>query len=81
MKKNELTKIKALDLKELTQKIKRVKGEIASLVMDKNMKKLKDIKMVIKKRRDLAQILTIMRQRQMLEELESESQMSQRSQK
>lgn len=69
MKKNDLTQIKGLDLKELSIKAKALKDEIANLIMDKSMKKLKGIKMISKKRKDLAQILTIFRQKQMLEEL------------
>lgn len=71
MKKNELVKIKRLDLKELKAKQKSFKDEIANLVMDKNMKKLKDLRGISKKRKDLAQVLTILRQKQLLAELES----------
>ena len=69
MKRNELTQIKGLDVKELKDKAKILKGEIAKLTMEKNMKKLKDLKTVSKKRKDLAQILTVVRQKQLLEEL------------
>lgn len=70
MKKNELIKIKVLDLKELRTKAKNIKDEIANLVMDKNMKKLKDVKKIAKTKRDLAQVMTIIRQKEMLDELE-----------
>ena len=70
MKKNDLIQIKALDLKELGVKAKSLKADIASLVVDKNMKKLKDIKSISKKRKDLAQVLTVLRQKQLLEQLE-----------
>lgn len=73
MKKQELVQIKALDVKELKEKVKTFRKEIADLVLDKNMNKLKDLKMIYKKRKDLAQILTIMRQKQLLAELESKS--------
>lgn len=71
MKKGELTQIKGLSIKELLEKGKTLQGEIANLLMDKNMKKLKDIKSVGKKRKDLAQVLTVARQKQLLAELES----------
>lgn len=71
MKKRELTQIKGLAVKELILKAKAIKGEIANLVIDKNMKKLKDTRSIFKKRKDLAQILTIIRQKQLLEELEA----------
>ncbi len=81
MKKNELTQIKGLDPKELRNKAKNIKDEIANLVMDKNMKKLKDVKKISKKRRDLAQVLTVMRQKELLAELESKSQISHKESK
>lgn len=71
MKKNDFVQIKGLDLKELRLKVKTVQGEITDLLLDKNMKKSKDLKIVSKKRKDLAQILTIIRQKELLEELES----------
>ena len=52
------------------EKVRTLKGEIAELILDKNMNKLKDIKSIGKKKRDIAQILTVVRQKQMLEELE-----------
>lgn len=70
MKKNELTQIKGLDLKELSVKAKTLRGEISGLIIDKNMKKLKDVKSVSKKRKDLAQVLTVIRQKELLTELE-----------
>lgn len=71
MKKQALMQIKGLDLKELMEKAKAIKAEIADTVMDKNMKKLKDVKVVGKKRRDLAQVLTILRQKEILQQLEA----------
>lgn len=71
MKRNDLTQIKGLDLKELIVKAKFVRKGIADMVLDKNMKNLKDIKIIIKKRKDLAQILTVMRQKELLAKLES----------
>lgn len=71
MKKTELNSLKGLSIKELVDKVKLIKREIAEAVFDKNMKKLKDIKSVFKKRKDLARILTILKQKQLLKELES----------
>lgn len=71
MKKNDFVQIKGLDIKELTEKIKTLKKDMADLVLDKNMKKLKDLKSVGKKKIDLAQILTVLRQKQLLVVLES----------
>ncbi|MCR4305506.1 MAG: 50S ribosomal protein L29 [Candidatus Daviesbacteria bacterium] len=73
MKKQEYTQIKGLDLKELDDKAKALREEIANLVMDKNMKKLKDPKMVSKKKKELAQILTVVKQKELLAELETKT--------
>lgn len=70
MKKNELNQAKGLSLNELREKAKSLRDEIANLILDKNIKKLKDLKMISKKRKDLAQVLTILRQKQLLTELE-----------
>ena len=71
MKKQELIQIKGFDLKELRVKAKALKEEIAKLTLDKNMKKLKDLKTISKKRKDLARVLTVIRQKELLFELES----------
>lgn len=70
MKKNEFVQIKGLSLKELSDKAKTIRKEIEEKVLDKNRSKLKDLKMVSKKRKDLAQVLTVVRQKQLLVELE-----------
>ncbi len=82
MKKNDLNQIKALSVKELFDKAKLIRKELAEVVFDKNMNKLKDLKAVSKKRKDLAQVLTVMKQKELLEQLESrvESQESSKEQ-
>lgn len=70
MKKNEFVIIKGLDIKELRLKSKAFKKEIADLTMDKNMKKLKDLKSIDKKRKELAQVLTVLNQKELLAKLE-----------
>lgn len=71
MKKNDFVQIKGLDIKELKAKAKDIKKDIANLVLDKNMKKTKDLKAVSKIRKDLAQVLTVIKQKELLGELES----------
>lgn len=71
MKKNDFVQIKELDLKELKLKVKTLTEEIISLTLDKNMKKLKDLKTISKKKKEVAQILTVIRQRELLAQLES----------
>ncbi len=70
MKKNEFVVIKGLDTKELRLKAKAFKKEIADLTMDKNMKKLKDLKSIDKKRKELARVLTVLNQKELLAKLE-----------
>ena len=71
MKKNDFVQIKGMDLKELAGKDKDLKKEIADLTLDKNMKKLKDLKIISKKKKDRAQVLTVIKQKELLKQLES----------
>ncbi|MDP3758628.1 MAG: 50S ribosomal protein L29 [Candidatus Daviesbacteria bacterium] len=71
MKRQEFVQIKGLDLKELGVKVKALRQVIADLTLDKNMKKLKDLRMVSKKKKELAQILTVIKQKKLLGQLES----------
>lgn len=72
MKKNALGEIKNLEIGILLKRIKSARKELADLILDKNMKKLKDLKLVSKKRKDLAQMMTILRQKQLLKGLEEQ---------
>ncbi|MBI2021573.1 50S ribosomal protein L29 [Candidatus Daviesbacteria bacterium] len=74
MRSKDLTQVKTLSIVDLIAKAKGLKTEINNLIMDKNMSKVKDIKVVSKKRKDLAQVLTVLRQKQLLEELTVKSQ-------
>lgn len=71
MKKSNLQEIKVLEEVALIGRIKKARTELADLVMEKNMKKLKDVKAVFKKRKEIAQMLTIARQKKLLKELEA----------
>lgn len=62
--------MKNLGIKDLVEKIRGLKKDIANLVMEKNMKKLKDLKMISKKRKETAQILTLLKNKQLLAQLE-----------
>ncbi len=70
MKRKDFTEIKLLDKKALIAKVQGLRAEIGDLVMDKQMNKLKDLKLKLKKRKDLAQILTVLRQKDLVEALE-----------
>lgn len=69
MKKNDLQETKILDEKALEKKAAILQQEISNLMLDKNTGKLKDIRVIFKKRKDLAQVLTVLRQKQLLSEL------------
>lgn len=71
MKKSELAEIKKMDIKTLGEKTKKAKEGLAGLTLDKSMGKLANLREIKSRRRDLAQILTILKQKQLLEELES----------
>lgn len=66
MKKTDFTDVKALDIKTLKSRVKKSKQEIADLHLDKNMNKLKDTNILDKRRKDLAQIMTVLRQKELL---------------
>lgn len=69
MKKNEFSLIKGLDIKELKEKARVLKKEIANLIMEKNMKKLKNLKTISKKKKEIAQFLTLIKQKELLAKL------------
>lgn len=69
MKREELTAIKKSNKKELMEKAKKVRSEIMALELDKVRGKLTDFKSTAKKKKELAQVLTILRQIELLDEL------------
>lgn len=72
MKKKDLQDIKTLSLKVLGDKVKQAKSEIADLILDKNTKKLKDVKVIFKKRKEIAKMMTMLKQKQLVGEIEKE---------
>lgn len=71
MRTNDLKTVKVLTEEALIQKVRILRGELAEIILDKNMGKLKDVKAISKKKKDLAQVLTTLRQKQMLRGLEA----------
>lgn len=69
MKKNDFVSIKGLSIAELIVKASGIKNELSNLIFDKNMKKLKDLKVCSKKKKEHAQLLTLIKQKQLLKEL------------
>lgn len=66
--KNEL---KVLDIAALVAKMKALKIEINDLILDKNMNKLKDLKVISKRKKELARVFTVLSQKEMITKLES----------
>ncbi len=73
MKRNDLAEVKSMDVKALAGRVKKLKEEVLELVIDKNMSKMADLKSIDKKRKEIAQILTVMRQKELLGQLEAEA--------
>ncbi len=73
MKRNDFAEIKNLDTKTLATRVRALRAEIGDLVMDKHMNTLKNNKTISHKRRDLAQLLTVLRQKEIINMLESAS--------
>lgn len=65
-----------MDEKALKEKAKKVKEEIMSLMIDKNMNKMPNLKSIKSKKNELAKILTVLKQKQLLAELEAETNMN-----
>lgn len=63
--------IKVLDIAALVTKAKALKIDIDDLVMDKNMNKLKDLKTISKRKKELARVFTVLSQKEMIGKLES----------
>lgn len=59
-----------MEIKSLLGKVKGVQKEILGLILNKSINKATNLKVIKNKRKDLAQMMTVLRQKQMLEELE-----------
>jgi len=81
MRKNDLAEIKKMDQKILSDRIKKSKEDYNSMVLEKSASKqgfssgkssdkLTDLKGLLKKRREVAQMMTVLRQKELLEKLE-----------
>lgn len=63
--------IKVLDIAALLARAKALKIDINDLVLDKNMSKLKDLKVISKRKKELARVLTVLTQKEMIAKLEN----------
>ncbi len=62
--------IKVLDITALIARAKALKMEINDLVLDANINKIKDLKSINKKRKEMARVLTSMAQKKLIALLE-----------
>lgn len=70
MKKQALAEIKKMDIQGIKERIKYSDEEMQKLVLDKSINKLTDVKVLTRSRKDIAQISTILRQKELLNQLE-----------
>ena len=70
MKKNTLMELKKSDIQTLQIKAKELGTKAQNLLLEQSLNKLTDKKALSKARHDLAQTLTILRQKQLLAQLE-----------
>lgn len=70
MKQNNLLEYKDLDVKSLSERVALTKKEMQDLLLDKNMNNLKDLKSLDKKRKEIAKMLTIRNQKNLIAKLE-----------
>ncbi len=67
---NSIIEYKDMDVKSLEEKVRYFKRELSGLLIDKNTAKLKDLKSLSKKKKEVARMLTIINQKKMLAKLE-----------
>lgn len=72
MKKQTLAEIKKIDIRTLKGRMQHSDEEMQKLVLDKSINKLTDVKILRRKRKDIAQIATILRQKELLNQLEEQ---------
>lgn len=70
--------IKVLDVEALLNKAKALKIEINDLVLDKNINRVKNLKSISAKKKDLARILTVVNQKQAIAALEPKAEVEEK---
>ncbi|KKS13048.1 50S ribosomal protein L29 [Candidatus Daviesbacteria bacterium RIFOXYD1_FULL_41_10] len=76
MKRNDFAEIKKMELKPLLERVKKERQELAGLILEQGQNKLKDLKTVQKRKRNIARMLTVISQKEQLSELEVENKQS-----
>lgn len=67
MKKQQLNDLKNKSIKDLKAQVKNMKKEIANLTLDLKLGKLKNLRAISTKKRDIAQTLTLVSQKLIVE--------------
>jgi ribosomal protein L29 len=67
MKKGEINELRAKTIRELEKEAEEIRKEIAKLKLDAEVNPLKDTNFLVKKRKRLAVILTLISEKKMLE--------------
>lgn len=73
MKKTDLAEVKKMEMAQIRSKLKRITLEAQKLKLDKAVNKLTDLKSISKRRKDIAQMFTILRQKELLAKLEEQN--------
>lgn len=63
--------IKVLDVAALVSRAKALKIEINDLVLDKNINKMKNLKTINNKKKEIARVLTALNQKKLISKLET----------
>jgi len=72
MKRKDVEKLHQLSVQELREKLVQTRKELIDLRMSGGREKTKDVKIIGKKRDDLARIMTILKEKEFLEEAKEE---------
>jgi len=72
MKRKDVEKLHQLSVQELREKLIQTRKELIDLRMSEGREKTKDVKIIGKKRDDLARIMTILKEKEFLEEAKEE---------
>lgn len=68
--KNKNVEVKTMEIKDLRKQVKNVRLELAGLLIQKNAGKLTDLRAAGKKRKEVARMMTVLRQKELVSELE-----------
>ena len=69
MKRSIFAEIKLLKTEEIKKKVNSLRIDLEEAVLNKNMRKLKNVRSVSKIKKDIARVLTILGQKELLEKL------------